>query len=48
MESLDIATVCGQTFLFLGSERTSTIFVFDITVSIPANVKRLNIARVHP
>lgn len=33
VESLTIATVCGQTFLFVGAERTSTIFVFDISVS---------------
>ena len=37
VESLEIATVCGQTFLFLGAERTSTIFVFDITVSLVAS-----------
>jgi hypothetical protein len=34
VESLEIATLCGQTFLFLGAERTSTIFVFNITVSV--------------
>lgn len=31
VESLTLATVCGKTFMFLGAERTSTIFVFDIT-----------------
>jgi hypothetical protein len=31
VEALTIATVCDQTFLFVGAERTSTIFVFDIT-----------------
>ena len=31
VESLELATVCGQTFAFVGAERTSTIFVFDIT-----------------
>jgi len=30
-ESLTIASVCGKTYLFVGGERTSTIFVFDIT-----------------
>ncbi len=34
VESLEIATLCGQTFLFLGAERTSTIFVFNITVRV--------------
>ena len=29
--SLTVATVCGKTFAFVGAERTSTIFVFDIT-----------------
>lgn len=28
---MTIATVCSRTYLFLGAERTSTIFVFDIT-----------------
>ena len=32
VESMTIATVCSKTFLFVGAERTSTIFVFDITV----------------
>lgn len=30
-ESLTLASVCGKTFIFVGGERTSTIFVFDIT-----------------
>lgn len=28
---MTLATVCGKTFMFLGAERTSTIFIFDIT-----------------
>ena len=31
VESLTLATVCGKTYAFVGAERTSTIFVFDIT-----------------
>ena len=31
-ESFTIASVCDKTYLFVGGERTSTIFVFDITV----------------
>ena len=31
MESLTLVTRCGKTFLFVGAERTSTIFIFDIT-----------------
>ena len=31
VESMTLATVCGKTFMFLGAERTSTIFIFDIT-----------------
>jgi hypothetical protein len=34
VESLTIATVCDKTYLFVGAERTSTIFVFDITVRL--------------
>lgn len=37
MESLTLVTRCGKTFLFVGAERTSTIFVFDITD--PTSVK---------
>ena len=37
MESLTLVTRCGKTFLFVGAERTSTIFIFDITD--PKNVK---------
>ena len=32
VESLTIASVCDKHYLFVGAERTSTIFVFDITV----------------
>ena len=31
VESLTLVTKCEKTFLFVGAERTSTIFVFDIT-----------------
>ena len=31
VESLTLAHVCGKTYAFVGAERTSTIFVFDIT-----------------
>jgi hypothetical protein len=31
VESLTLVTRCGKTFLFVGAERTSTIFIFDIT-----------------
>ena len=31
VESLTIGQVCGKTILFVGAERTSTIFLFDIT-----------------
>jgi hypothetical protein len=37
VESLTLVTRCGKTFLFVGAERTSTIFIFDITD--PKNVK---------
>ncbi len=37
MESLTLVNRCGKTFLFVGAERTSTIFIFDITD--PKNVK---------
>ena len=35
VESLTIASVCDKHYLFVGAERTSTIFVFDITVKGP-------------
>ena len=35
VESLTIASVCDKHYLFVGAERTSTIFVFDITVKRP-------------
>ena len=44
VESLTIASVCDKHYLFVGAERTSTIFVFDITVKRP----HARIARAHP
>lgn len=36
-ESLALVTRCGKTFLFVGAERTSIVYIFDITD--PRNVK---------
>jgi hypothetical protein len=30
-ESLTLVTRCGKTFLFVGAERTSIVYIFDIT-----------------
>lgn len=50
VESLTIASVCDKHYLFVGAERTSTIFVFDITVKRPHAriVRTCQRARAHP
>ena len=39
VESLTLVTKCDKTFLFVGAERTSTIFVFDITDPTKVNLE---------
>ena len=48
VESLTIASICDKHYLFVGAERTSTIFVFDITVTWPHScTQQRTCARMH-